>query len=266
MLAAMSSARPMNVSRGDARRVRRHQDVRQFAERQRRSGRRLAVARRVAVPDVDRRGADRHRRPARRTAPVRATSGPRPTLISTPSGPSARSWSAPIMPSVVLRSAAPTPPRRRTRAAARRARPMSPAQDSPCASASTRPDPVTAAAGAAEGAEQLPGALADVAEADEADAGVPQRAGLRDRVVVHRRRPHVAAQRRSWARKSRRSMTAAASDVLGDRPLVVKGVGHQHVPATARRSRPCRCPRRRRGSSRSFSAASAISAVNRPPT
>jgi hypothetical protein len=33
----------------------------------------------------------------------------------------------------------------------------------------------------AEGAEQLPGELADVAESDEADSGIPQRAGLWDR-------------------------------------------------------------------------------------
>ena len=38
------------------------------------------------------------------------------------------------------------------------------------------------------------------------------------------------------------------------------------VRRAARRSRPCRCPRRRRGSAAASRAAAAISAVNRPPT
>jgi hypothetical protein len=62
-----------------------------------------------------------------------------------------------------------------------------------------------------EGAEQFPGELADVTESDEADAGVAQRLGLRDRVVVHRGGPPVAAQRPVLARKSRRNTMAAAS-------------------------------------------------------
>ena len=72
---------------------------------------------------------------------------------------------------------------------------VSPAQARPCAAGVDAARSGDRRAGAPEGAEQVPATLADVAEADEADPGVPQGARLRDRVVVHRRRPHVAAQR-----------------------------------------------------------------------
>ena len=90
-----------------------------------------------------------------------------------------------------------------------------------------------------------------------------QRGRLGDGVVVHRRRPHVAAQRAVLGQEVAAQHDRRGQDVLGDRAFVVKGVGHQHVRAAARRSRPCRCPRRRRGSAAASRPRPPSSAVNR---
>jgi hypothetical protein len=84
-------------------------------------------------------------------------------------------------------------------------------------------------AGRPEGAEQVPAALADVPEADEADPAVAQCLRLFDRVVVHRRRPHVAPQRPVLDKEFSRQHDRGDQYVLGDRPFVIEHVGHQHV-------------------------------------
>ena len=80
-----------------------------------------------------------------------------------------------------------------------------------------------------EGAEQVPRVPADVAEPDEPDVCVTQRAGLRYRSVVHRRRPHVAAQLTVLGQEVASLHHRRRDHVLGDGPLMVKHVGHQNV-------------------------------------
>ena len=263
MLAAMSSTRPMNVSLvtpdecGVISRFGRSANGRSL-------GALDAVARRVAIPDVDRRRPDDAvaKRVVQRPLLHQRSAA---DIDQHPVGRRAPAVAArPIMPSVCS-----VQRRRHHRhvalaSSAGPARPVSAAHASP--QLRRPPRAGHRRTGATEGAEQVPRCAADVAEADEPDCARRSAPGLGNRRVVHRRRPDAVAQLPGPGAGSRGAASPPRRRVLGDRPLVMKRVGHQHVRGKcvevdlvgARAAATC--------ISRSFSAASAISAVNRPPT
>lgn len=106
---------------------------------------------------------------------------------------------------------------------------LPPAQARPSASASRFSPPGHGAALGPERAQQVPRPPADVTEADESDPRAPHRPALRDRVVVHRGGPHVATEGAIVPEESAAQHQCRRHDVLGDRVLVVEGVGHQGV-------------------------------------
>jgi hypothetical protein len=78
-------------------------------------------------------------------------------------------------------------------------------------------------------AEQVPRTPADVPEPDEANMRVGQRPCLRYRRVVHRRRPHVAAQLTVLGQEVAAQHHRGRDHILSDGSLMVKRVGHHNV-------------------------------------